>query len=105
MGISNKIEIGTSAYLKRQFRVIAPFVPVLAALIYWLLLWRKAVSFIVGVFLSQLSAYAVMRLVVKVHSKVAEDARICKLRARVFRTAFLGGSVMGLRVPALSSLA
>jgi K(+)-stimulated pyrophosphate-energized sodium pump len=101
-GISSKIEIGTAAYLNRQFRVIAPFVPVLAAIIYYLLGWRAAVSFIVGALLSQLSAYAVMRIVVKVHGRVAEDAKTSGLAA--FRTAILGGSVMGLSVPALSLL-
>ena len=100
--ISKKIEIGTAAYLNRQFRVILPFVPVLAALIYWLLGVRAAISFVAGAFLSQLSAYAVMKLVVKVHSRVAEDAKTSGLQA--FRTAFLGGSVMGLSVPALSLL-
>ncbi len=100
--ISSKIEIGTAAYLNRQFRVITPFVPVLAAIIYYLLGWRAAVSFIVGALLSQLSAYAVMRIVVKVHGRVAEDAQTSGLAA--FRTAILGGSVMGLSVPALSLL-
>jgi K(+)-stimulated pyrophosphate-energized sodium pump len=100
--ISSKIETGTAAYLNRQFRVITPFVPVLAAIIYYLLGWRAAVSFIVGAFLSQLSAYAVMRIVVKVHGRVAEDAKTSGLAA--FRTAILGGSVMGLSVPALSLL-
>lgn len=101
-GISSKIEIGTAAYLNRQFRVIAPFVPVLAVIIYYLLGLRAAVSFIVGAFLSQLSAYAVMRIVVKVHGRVAEDAQTSGLAA--FRTAILGGSIMGLSVPALSLL-
>ncbi|MCX6656737.1 MAG: sodium-translocating pyrophosphatase, partial [Candidatus Bathyarchaeota archaeon] len=100
--ISRKIEIGTAAYLNRQFRVIAPFVPILAAVIYYLLGWRAAISFIVGALLSQLSAYAVMRIVVKVHGRVAEDAKTSGLAA--FRTAILGGSVMGLSVPALSLL-
>jgi K(+)-stimulated pyrophosphate-energized sodium pump len=100
--ISGKIETGTAAYLNRQFRVIAPFIPILGALIYYLLGWRAAVSFLVGACLSQLSAYVVMRLVVKVHGRVAEDAKTSGLNA--FRTAILGGSVMGLSVPALSLL-
>lgn len=100
--ISHKIEVGTATYLNRQFKAIAPFVPVLAIGIYYLLGWRAAVSFLAGAILSQLSAYAVMRLVVKVHGRVAEDAQTSGLTA--FRTAILGGSVMGLSVPALSLL-
>ncbi|MCX6648562.1 MAG: sodium-translocating pyrophosphatase [Candidatus Bathyarchaeota archaeon] len=101
-GISEKIEVGTATYLNRQLRVIAPFVPILAVVIYYLLGWRSAVSFLVGAVLSQVSAYAVMRIVVKVHGRVAEDAKTSGLAA--FRTAILGGSVMGLSVPALSLL-
>jgi K(+)-stimulated pyrophosphate-energized sodium pump len=88
-------------YLNRQFRVIAPFVPVLAVVIYYLLGWRAAVSFIVGALLSQLSAYAVMRIVVKVHGRVAEDAKTSGLAA--FRTAILGGSVWAQRPISVSS--
>jgi K(+)-stimulated pyrophosphate-energized sodium pump len=100
--ISSRIERGTEAYLSRQTRAIAPFVPILAAAIYLLLGVRAAVSFLVGAVLSQVAAYAVMRVVVKVHGRVAEDAMTSGLSA--FRTAFLGGSIMGLSVPALSLL-
>lgn len=101
-GISDKIEIGTAAYLNRQFRAIAPFVPIIAVIIYYLLGLRSTISFLVGAVLSQVSAYVMMRIVVKVHGRVAEDAVTSGLNA--FRTAILGGSVMGLSVPAISLL-
>jgi K(+)-stimulated pyrophosphate-energized sodium pump len=100
--ISHLIEVGTSAYLNRQLRVIAPFIPIIAAAIYFLLGWRAAVSFTFGAILSQIAAYGVMRLVVKVHGRVAEDAKTDGTQA--FHTAFLGGSIMGLSIPAISLL-
>jgi len=100
--ISKKIQNGARAYLNRQFRVIFPFIPILAIIIYATLGWKASISFVVGAIMSLVSAYVVMLLVVQVHSRVAEDARISGLNA--FHTAFLGGSIMGLSVPALSLL-
>jgi K(+)-stimulated pyrophosphate-energized sodium pump len=98
--IGGRIEKGTYAYLSSQMKVILPFVCVLAILIYFMLGGRTAISFLVGAFFSLFSAYFMMRVVVRVHPRVAWDARSSGVEA--FRTAFLGGSIMGLSVPALS---
>ncbi len=100
--ISAKIFSGTQAYLNRQLAVIFPFVPVIAVIINYTLGLSAALSFIVGAVMSLISAYAVMRVVVRAHTKVAWEARTSSTEA--FRTAFLGGSLMGLSVPALSLL-
>lgn len=100
--ISSRIGRGTETYLSRHTRAIAPFLPLLAAAIYLLLGVRAAASFLVGAVLSQVAAYAVMRVVVKVHGRVIEDARVSGLSA--FRTAFLGGSVPALSLLGLTGL-
>jgi K(+)-stimulated pyrophosphate-energized sodium pump len=97
--ISGRIEKGTRAYLNSQFRVLIPFLGILAALMFFVLGWRASVSFVVGAAFSIFSAYAVMRIVVRVHPRVAWEARSSGLEA--FKTAFLGGGIMGLSVPAL----
>jgi len=97
--ISGRIEKGTRAYLNSQFKVLIPFLGILAALMFFVLGWRASVSFVVGAAFSIFSAYAVMRLVVRVHPRVAWEARSSGLEA--FKTAFLGGGIMGLSVPAL----
>jgi K(+)-stimulated pyrophosphate-energized sodium pump len=50
--------------------------------------------------MSILSSYSVTRLVVKVHSRVTDSAKTSANTA--FRIAFMGGSLMGLSVPAIS---
>ena len=98
--ISGRIKKGTHAYLNSQFKVIIPIVVLLAGLMYFLLGMQAALSFVIGAAFSIFSAYAVMRLVVRVHPKVAWEARSSGLEA--FKTAFLGGGLMGLSVPALA---
>ena len=98
--ISDFIQKGTAAYLNTQFRVILFFLPVLAVLIFIFLGWEAAATFIFGAGMSMLSAYSVMRLVVRVHARVTDSAKTSANMA--FNLAFMGGSLMGLSVPALS---
>ena len=98
--IAEKIRAGTNSYLKSQARVILPSIPALAILIYFFLGFRTSFTFVVGAVLSLISAYAVMRIVVRVHGRVVEEARTSPHGA--FNIAFLGGSIMGLSVPAIS---
>ncbi len=98
--LGSKIQKGASAYLSSQMIVIVPFVVVLAIMMFFALGQRAAISFVIGAAFSLFSAYAVMRLVVRVHPRVAWDARTSGVEA--FKTAFLGGGLMGLSVPALS---
>jgi K(+)-stimulated pyrophosphate-energized sodium pump len=98
--ISDKIQKGTAAYLNTQFSVLLIMIPILAIVIFYTLGWKTSTTFVVGASMSILSAYAVMRLVIKVHGRVTDAARNSSLLA--FRIAFMGGSLMGLSVPALS---
>jgi K(+)-stimulated pyrophosphate-energized sodium pump len=98
--ISEKIRKGTTAYLNIQFSVLIVSIPLLAAAIFFTLGWKTSATFVVGAVMSILSAYSVMMLVVRVHGRVTDAARKSSLTA--FRIAFMGGSLMGLSVPALS---
>jgi K(+)-stimulated pyrophosphate-energized sodium pump len=98
--ISEKIQKGTAAYLNIQFSVLILSIPLLAAAIFFTLGWKISATFVVGALMSILSAYSVMRLVVRVHGRVTDAARKSSITA--FRIAFMGGSLMGLSVPALS---
>ena len=98
--ISEKIQKGTAAYMNTQFSVLIIMIPVLAIAIFFTLGWITSATFVVGALMSILSAYSVMRLVVRVHGRVTDAARKSSLTA--FRIAFMGGSLMGLSVPALS---
>jgi len=98
--ISEFIQRGTSTYMNTQFRVILLFIPILAVAIFWFLGWEAAATFVFGAVMSILSSYSVTRLVVGVHSRVTDSAKTSANTA--FRIAFMGGSLMGLSVPAIS---
>jgi K(+)-stimulated pyrophosphate-energized sodium pump len=98
--VSDLIKKGATAYLARQFKVIFVFIPILTAVLYFLLGWQAALTCIIGSALSLLSAYLGMLMIIKVHGKVADSARSSSLGA--FRAAFMGGSVMGMLVPVVA---
>jgi K(+)-stimulated pyrophosphate-energized sodium pump len=98
--ISDLIQKGTATYLSTQFRVILIFIPILTVAVLWFLGWQTAIAFVFGTVMSMVSAYSVMRLVVRVHPRVTVSARSSPKDA--FKIAFMGGSLMGLTVPILS---
>ena len=55
--VSKYIEVGTSAYLKRQFRAIIPVIPWLAIIIFFLFSWTTSLAFVCGVLLSPSRLY------------------------------------------------
>ena len=95
--ISDHIRSGALAYLNRQFRTIFVFIPFLTALVSFVFGWMAALTCIAGSFLSLVSAYIGMVLIIRVHGKVADAARTSSSDA--FKIAFMGGGVMGLLVP------
>jgi len=98
--IADRIRVGTKAYLNRQFKTIVWFIPLLAVAIHLFLGWKTAVTFVAGSFLSLLTAYIGMNVVVKANVRTANMAT--KSSSRAFRIALLGGSVMGFCVTGLS---
>jgi len=98
--IAGYIRVGTRAYLTRQFKVISWFIAGSSVLIYLVLGLAAAVTFVAGAMLSLLAAFLGMNTVVKANVRTAEVARTSS--AQAFRTAFMGGSVMGLCVTGLS---
>ena len=102
--ISKRIEKGTRAYLNSQFRILVPFLGLLAVLMFYVLGWRASISFVVGATFSIFSAYSVMRLVVKVHPRVAWEAmrartKIAKASERGAAINIITGFSYGLQSP------
>ncbi len=98
--IADRIRVGTKAYLNRQFKTIAWFIPTLAVATYFFLGWKTAVTFVAGSFLSLLTAYIGMNVVIRANIRTADMAT--KSSSRAFRIALLGGSVMGFCITGLS---
>src|SRR3989344_1289557 len=88
--ISRAIQIGSSAYLNRQYKTIAIVgVPILGIL-YFALGWVTALGFLIGALTSALAGYIGMSVAVRSNSKTAEMAS--KGLAPALSLAFKAGS-------------
>ncbi len=103
--IAGHIREGAMAFLNREYRVLAIFVVVVAALLgisnaglptsHWLI----AVSFVVGALCSGLAGFFGMNVATRANVRTAQAAR--KSLNDGLKVAFAGGSVMGLSVAGL----
>jgi len=100
--IAEAIAEGASAYLRRQYKVIA-----VIALVIFVILWitlgsLSAIGFLIGALFSAIAGFVGMGVAVKTNVRVANAAK--KSLAEAFSTAFTGGSVTGLVVAGLALL-
>lgn len=103
IAISKAIQIGSKAYLNRQYRAVVPVAVVLALLIGFFLNWLTALGFAVGAIMSAVAGYIGMNVAVRSNNKTTEAAR--KGLAPAFSLAFKAGSVTGYMVVGLGLLA
>ncbi|MBE6527701.1 MAG: sodium-translocating pyrophosphatase [Thermoplasmata archaeon] len=107
--ISNAIETGAMAYLKRQYKTIGIVIVVLAVVIALAglnedfedyLNWKVSIAFVIGAAFSILSGYIGMKVSVNSNIRTASAARTSLNDA--FKTSFRGGALSGIAVSALS---
>jgi len=98
--IANAIAIGVKTYLSRQLKSILVLTPFLAVLLGLWLGWAIALTFVLGVVTSLITAFLGMSAAVRANVKTAEDASASATNA--FYTAVFGGSVMGLSITGFS---
>lgn len=94
------IRNGAKTYLTRQIKTILLVTPFFAALLYWILDWKAAVTAVFGVLTSLLASYIGMSVSVRTNLQTADIANEGKLSP--FRIALFGGSVMGFCITGLS---
>ena len=96
--VSAAIKEGSVAFLSRQYRSIALFAILIAAIIYIAFGFVAAVSFAFGAFLSALAGYIGMVISIKANVRVAKAAN--KL-GDALHIAFRAGAVNGISIVAL----
>ncbi len=106
--ISGYVRDGAMAFLKREYRVLAIFVLVVAVLLA-IANWNSpdsspiiAISFVLGAFSSALAGFFGMRVATNANVRTTNAARQSLNRA--LQVAFSGGSVMGMCVVGLGVL-
>ncbi|MBI4175076.1 sodium/proton-translocating pyrophosphatase, partial [Candidatus Berkelbacteria bacterium] len=101
--IARAIQEGATAYLKRQYTVVALVALVLVLLIGWQLGWTVAAGFVVGAVCSAFAGIFGMMVSVRANVRTTEAAKYGLREA--FTIAFRGGTVTGFIVVGLALLA
>ena len=98
--ISQAIEIGSKAYLKRQYKTISVVAIIIAVLLGAFFNLTTSLGFLIGAIASALAGYFGMLTSVMSNSRVAESAK--QGLSKAFRLSFLGGSVTGFLVAGMA---
>jgi K(+)-stimulated pyrophosphate-energized sodium pump len=98
--IAEQIHIGAMAFLKAEYRILLPFLVVVAALLTWAIDLKTGIAYIFGGLCSIASGWIGMQGATKANVRTAEAARASG-QASALRMAFNGGAVMGLAVASL----
>ena len=101
--ISDAIAEGASAYMKRQYTVVAIIGVIIFALLFLAFGWITGVGFAVGAIFSAIAGIIGMNVAVRSNIRTAQAAK--KGLPSAFSLAFEGGAVTGLMVAGLALLA
>jgi len=94
--ISQAVQIGAAAFLRREYTYLAIFVVVVALIVGAFIDWQTAVNFVVGALISASAGY--LGMYVAVRSNVRTAAAAARSLNDGLRVAFGSGSVMGMAV-------
>lgn len=98
--IAKAIQEGASAFLGREYRVLAIFVVIVASIISTFLHWQTALCFVVGAIASAGAGYLGMYVAVRANVRTASAAS--RGLHEGLRVAFGSGAIMGMSVVSFS---
>ncbi len=101
--IADAISEGASAYLNRQYKVVAIIGVAVLVLLYFIFGFLTAVGFAIGAVFSAVAGFVGMNVAVRSNIRTAQSAKDGLSEA--FSLAFSGGSVTGFMVAGLALLA
>jgi K(+)-stimulated pyrophosphate-energized sodium pump len=100
--IAQAIQEGASAFLNREYRILAIFVAIVATVITVFLQWQTALSFVFGAVASAGAGYLGMHVAVRANVRTAAAAAHSLHDG--LRVAFGSGAIMGMSVVSFSLL-
>jgi K(+)-stimulated pyrophosphate-energized sodium pump len=98
--IADQIHIGSMAFLKREYSVLAFFITIVAILLGTFLQWATALAFLSGAICSIFAGLFGMQAATKANVRTAQAAKEHG-EGKALLTAFNGGAVMGVSVASL----
>ena len=101
--ISDAIETGAMAFLKKEYTILVWFIVVVAILLALGIGRFTALAFVSGAICSMLAGFIGMKAATKANVRTAQAAKTVG-RDRALSVAFYGGSVMGLTIASLGLL-
>ena len=103
VALSESIHAGAMAFLKAEYKILVPFVFLVALLLAFAVDTRTAAAFVAGAACSIAAGLFGMEAATRANVRTSEAARAGG-QGPALRVAFLGGSVMGLSVASLGLL-
>ncbi|MCF7944173.1 MAG: sodium-translocating pyrophosphatase [Spirochaetia bacterium] len=96
--IAEAIQEGANAFLRLEYKMIAIVVTAVAILLFIVVAWYAAATFVLGAVMSASAGFIGMRIATISNVRVSNTAKTTKDIGKTLKVAFQGGSVMGLSV-------
>ncbi len=101
--LSEMIHDGAMVYLKRQYTILAGFIIIVFALLFWKLGIQTALAFLSGALCSMLAGFFGMKAATRANVRTSQAATESG-QAKALSVSFAGGAVMGVSVASLGLL-